>query len=75
MNNFKSAVWFRGFIFYMLLLCLCCNVLIGCDRAADEMPELSDGDGDDDFEDEEQWQCMEEEDTQQVKVPCLFCDR
>lgn len=45
-------------------------VLTDCDGAADEMPELSDGD--DDGDDEEQWQWMEE-DSQQV--PCLFCDR
>ncbi|KAM9861147.1 protein arginine N-methyltransferase 3 [Aulostomus maculatus] len=38
--------------------------------AAEDMPELSDGD--DDFLDEEQWQWMEE-DSQQVS--CLFCDR
>lgn len=35
------------------------------------MPELSDGD--DGGDDEEQW--MEEGDTEQVNVPCLFCDR
>lgn len=38
------------------------------------MPELSDGDDDDDGDDEEgQW--MEEETSEQVNVPCLFCDR
>lgn len=35
------------------------------------MPELSDCD--DDYGDEEQW--MEEGDTEQVDVTCLFCDR
>lgn len=49
-----------------------CSVLsTDCDGAADEMPELSDGD--DDGDDEEQWQWMEEGDSQQVT--CLFCDR
>ncbi|XP_059203444.1 protein arginine N-methyltransferase 3 [Centropristis striata] len=43
------------------------------DAAAEEMPELSDGD-DDDF-DEDVWQSMEEEDSQPVTVTCLFCDR
>lgn len=52
---------------------LCCNVFLDCDGAADEMPELSDGD--DDADDEEQWQWMEEGDTERVNVPCLFCDR
>uniref|UniRef100_H3CW52 type I protein arginine methyltransferase n=1 Tax=Tetraodon nigroviridis TaxID=99883 RepID=H3CW52_TETNG len=47
------------------------NALIDCDGVADEMPELSDGD--DGGDDEEQW--MEEGDTEQVNVPCLFCDR
>lgn len=60
-------MWFRDFILYILLTCLCSIALIDCDGAADEMPELSDGD------DEEQW--MEEGDTEQVNVPCLFCDR
>lgn len=46
-------------------------VLAECDGAED-MPELSDGD-DDAGDDEEQWQWMEEGDSQQV--PCLFCDR
>ncbi|XP_029284589.1 LOW QUALITY PROTEIN: protein arginine N-methyltransferase 3 [Cottoperca gobio] len=42
-----------------------------CDGAADEMPELSD---DEDIEDDgEQWM-EEEEDSQPVKVTCLFCD-
>lgn len=66
------AVWFRGFKLYVLLACPCSNALIDCDGAADEMPELSDGD---DGDDEEQWQWMEEGDTEQVNVPCLFCDR
>lgn len=49
-----------------------CSVLsTDCDGAADEMPELSDGD--DDGDDEEQWQWMEEGDSQEVT--CLFCDR
>lgn len=48
-------------------------MLSECDGAAEEMPELSDGEEDGD--DEEQWQWMEEEDGAQVNVPCLFCDR
>lgn len=68
----RVAVWFRGFILYVLLVCLCSNALIDCDGAADEMPELSDGD---DGDDEELWQWMEEGDTEQANVPCLFCDR
>lgn len=40
--------------------------------AAEEIPELSDGDDDDLDDDEEQWQWMEE-DSQ--PVTCLFCDR
>lgn len=55
-----------------LFVFLCCNVLLDCDGAEDEMPELSDGD---DADDEEQWQWMEEGDTERVNVPCLFCDR
>ncbi|XP_044048111.1 protein arginine N-methyltransferase 3 isoform X2 [Siniperca chuatsi] len=44
--------------------------------AAEEMPELSDGDDDDiDDDDEEQWQWLEEEDSQPDNVTCLFCDR
>uniref|UniRef100_A0A3B4UV50 Protein arginine N-methyltransferase 3 n=1 Tax=Seriola dumerili TaxID=41447 RepID=A0A3B4UV50_SERDU len=43
------------------------------DRADEEMPELSDGDDDDIEDDEEQWQWLEEEDSQ--PVTCLFCDR
>ena len=43
-----------------------------CDGDAEEMPELSDGDEDDD---EEKWQWLEEEDSQEVNVTCLFCDR
>lgn len=62
---------FRGFVLYILLTSLCSDALIDCDRATDEMPELSDGDEDGD--DEEQW--MEEGDTEQVNVPCLFCHR
>lgn len=47
--------------------------MIDCDGAAEEMPELSDGDNDD-GDDEEQW--MEEGgDSERVTVPCLFCDR
>lgn len=57
----------------MLLACLCCNALLDCGGAADDMPELSDGD--DDADEEEKWQWMEEGDTEQVHVPCLFCDR
>lgn len=44
-----------------------------CDGAAEEMPELSDGE--DDGDDEEQWQWMEEGGSERVDVPCLFCDR
>lgn len=51
-----------------MLLTRLCYVLIDCDGAVDDMPELSDCD--DDGDDEEQW--MEEGDTD---VPCLFCDR
>ncbi|XP_029946360.1 protein arginine N-methyltransferase 3 isoform X2 [Salarias fasciatus] len=43
----------------------------GGDMAADDMPELSDGD--DEIDDEEQWMEEEEEDSQ--SVTCLFCDR
>lgn len=42
-----------------------------CEGDAEEMPELSDGEEDEE-NDEEQWQWMEEE-TQPVS--CLFCDR
>ncbi|KAK5874364.1 hypothetical protein PBY51_019313 [Eleginops maclovinus] len=45
-----------------------------CDGGADEMPELSDGE-DEDIEDEELWQCMDDDDSQRIKVTCLFCDR
>lgn len=48
------------------------SFLTDCDGDAEEMPELSDGDEDDD---EEKWQWMEEEDSQEVNVTCLFCDR
>lgn len=69
---FTVAVCFCGFI--LLLTCSCSNALVDCDGAADEMPELSDGD-DDGGDDEEEWQWMEEGDTEQVNVPCLLCDR
>lgn len=39
------------------------------DGAVDGVPELSDS-GDD-----EQWECMEEEESEETQVPCLFCDR
>lgn len=45
------------------------------DGAAEEMPELSDGDDDIDDDDEEQWQWLEEDDGPPVSVTCLFCDR
>lgn len=67
----RVPLWFRAFLFSMLHTCLSCNVLLDCDGAADETPELSD----DDADDEEQWQWMEEGDTERVSVPCLFCDR
>ncbi|KAM6950005.1 protein arginine N-methyltransferase 3 isoform 1-T2 [Lycodopsis pacificus] len=47
----------------------------GGDGAADEMPELSDGDDEDMDNDEEPWQWEEEEDGLPVNVTCLFCDR
>ncbi|XP_054470652.1 protein arginine N-methyltransferase 3 isoform X2 [Anoplopoma fimbria] len=44
--------------------------------AVDEMPELSDDDDDGIDHDEDTWQWMEEEeDSEPVKVTCLFCDR
>lgn len=42
------------------------------DVAAEEMPDLSDGDDEDMDGDGEQWQWMEE-DSQPVS--CLFCER
>ncbi|KAM7015313.1 protein arginine N-methyltransferase 3 [Tautogolabrus adspersus] len=46
------------------------------DEAAEEMPELSDGDDEDiDDEEEEQWKWMEEDDGDSQPVTCLFCDR
>nr|XP_023674585.1 protein arginine N-methyltransferase 3 [Paramormyrops kingsleyae] len=41
----------------------------GSASAADEVPDLSDSDDDDD-----QWQCMDE-DPNNVTITCLFCDR
>lgn len=57
--------------------CSCNEVfmLTDGDGAAEEMPELSDGDDDIDDDDEEQWQWLEEDDGPPVSVTCLFCDR
>lgn len=53
-----------------------CFPLTDCDRAAEDMPELSDGDDDEYDGDEEQWQCMDEEEEEYSQtVTCLFCDR
>ncbi|KAL1006969.1 hypothetical protein UPYG_G00079920 [Umbra pygmaea] len=38
--------------------------------AGDEVPGLSDSDDDD-----EQWQCLEDNDENNLQVTCLFCDR
>lgn len=64
---------FVALYFTLLLRWLCYNALLDCDAAADEMPELSDGD--DDVDDDEQWQWMDDADTEQVNVPCPYCDR
>lgn len=48
-------------------------VLSDEDGVVEEMPELSDGEDD---EDEEQWQCLDEEEEGGAdSITCLFCDR